>query len=217
LRPRARFHAVCATGDTATVLVRTFIVVAALSIVSAAAAASGSLPGMQTKSDRAAWRKLLHWPAGCEASWREGGSGAGVAGVWPLAHGGFLVAVDCSLGAYQGTSMLYLLDSNRRASGPVALHIYQDQGAGVPGPTTTTLVLGTLLFSPPSRTLAVGDLGRGAGDCGIYSTFKLIDTRLVPIATRAKACDSKPPYDVRRSPKLALLTTTRTTSSIDAG
>jgi hypothetical protein len=164
-----------------------------------------ALPQTQTKSDRAAWRKLLHWPAACETSWREGGSGAGIAGVWAIARGGSLVAVDCSLGAYQGTSMLYLLDPNRHASGPLALRIYQDRGSGVPEPTTTTVVLGTLNFSRGSSTLAVRDLARGAGDCGIYSTFRLAGSRLVPIATRAKACDGKPPYDVSHWPKLIVL------------
>ena len=171
------------------------------------------LPRTQTTSDRAAWRKLLHWPGGCETSWREGGSGAGIAGVWALAGGGYLVAVDCSLAAYQGTSMLYLLDPNRRASGPLALRIYEGPGSGVPTPTTTTVVLGTLRFAPAWRTLAVLDLARGAGDCGIYSTFRLVASRLVPIATRAKACDGKPPNDVGHWPKLILLEAARTTSS----
>src|SRR5437870_3291126 len=58
------------------------------------AGGSGPLPGTQTKNDRAAWRRLLHWPGACEISWRQNGSGAGVAGVWPIARGGSLVAID---------------------------------------------------------------------------------------------------------------------------
>jgi Protein of unknown function (DUF1176) len=130
-----------------------------------------------------------------------------VAGLWLAGRGGHLVAIDCSLGAYQATSMLYLLDSNRRASGPISLLIYQDQGSGVPEPATTTVVLGTLSFSPQSRTLAVRDLSRGAGDCGIYSTFRLVGTGLVPTAARAKTCDGKPPYDPGHWPLLTLLKT----------
>jgi hypothetical protein len=185
---------------------RTLALLAALTLASSATAASAALPGKTTRSDRAAWRTLLHWPTACEASWRNGASsGAGIAGVWPIPGSGFLVAVDCSLGAYQGTSMLYVLDSHRRPTGPLALHIYQDQGSGTPRPTTTTTVLGTLGFSPASRTLEVRDLARGAGDCGIYSTFRLVNARIAPIATRAKACDGKPPYDISRWPNLTLL------------
>jgi hypothetical protein len=201
----ASFRGDSASGELRTVLAATLVLVAALAVVSSAAGASAPLPGTQTTSDRAAWRRLLHWPGACESSWRAGGSGAGIAGVWPLARGRFLVAVDCTLGAYQGTSMLYLLDSDRHVSRPIALHIYQDQGAGVPRPTSTTVVLGTLSFSPASRTLAVRDLSRGAGDCGIYSTFRLVDSRLLPIATRAKACGGKPPYDVGHWPRLVPL------------
>ena len=141
----ASFRGDGATGEVRTVLAATLVLVAALAVVvSSAVGASAPLPGTQTTSDRAAWRRLLHWPGACETSWRLGGSGAGIAGVWPLARGRFLVAVDCTLGAYQGTSMLYLLDSDRHVSRPIALHIYQDQGAGVPRPTSTTVVLGTL-------------------------------------------------------------------------
>jgi len=108
--------------------------------------------------------------------------------------------------------MLYLLDSKRRASGPISLRIYQDQGSGVPEPTRTTVVLGTLSFSPRSRSLAVRDLSRGAGDCGMYSTFRLVGTGLVPTVARAKTCDGKPPYDPGRWPQLTLLRTPRATS-----
>src|SRR5258708_23509355 len=183
--------------------------VMALSIVGSAVGGPGSLPGTQTRGDRAAWRRLLHWPGACETAWRQQGSGAGVAGLWPAGRGGYLVAIDCSLGAYQGTSMLYLLDLNGRAGGPLSLRVYQDHGSGVPEPTTTTVVLGTLNFSPQSRTLAVRDVGRGAGDCGIYSTFRLVGAGLVPIAARAKACDGKPPYDPVHWPLLRLLRTPR--------
>jgi|GraSoiStandDraft_46_1057282.scaffolds.fasta_scaffold2214060_1 hypothetical protein len=39
--------------------------------------------------------------------------------------------------------MLYVLDSHHRPTGPLALHIHEDEGSGTPRPTTTT-VLATL-------------------------------------------------------------------------
>ena len=40
---------------------------------------------------------------------------------------------------------------------------------------------------------------------GIYSTVKLVDSQLMPTATRAQACDRKPPCDMGRWLKLSLL------------
>src|SRR5258708_37861542 len=88
----ASFRGDGATGALRTVLTGTLVLVAALAVASSALGASAPLPGMQTTSDRAAWRRLLHWPGACETSWRAGSSGAGIAGVWPLARGRFLVA-----------------------------------------------------------------------------------------------------------------------------
>jgi hypothetical protein len=179
---------------------------AALTLLVAAAMGGGSspLPGTASARDRAAWRALLHWPASCEASWRSSRTpGAGIGGVWTLAGGRRLVAVDCTLGAYQGTSMLYLLDAARRSTGPLVLRIYRDLGSGKPTAGRTTLVLGTLTFSTRTRTLTVLDKFRGVGDCGLYSVFRLSGERLVAVTARAKlACDGKPPYDPRRWPPL---------------
>ena len=89
--------------------------------------------------------------------------------------------------------------------GPLSLRVYRDPGTGVPTPTRETVVLGTLLFSARTRTLAVTDRFRGLGDCGIYSTFRLAGDRFVPVSARAKTrCDGRPPYDGSRWPRLPL-------------
>jgi hypothetical protein len=187
-------------------MLRLLAVAAAAALLGTPHASPAPLPGAATSGDRAAWRALLHWPAACERSWRENGSGSGIAGVWPVGAEGRLVAVDCSLGAYQGTSMLYLIGNDRRPTGPLRLHIYRDPGTGVPTPARETVILGTLTFARASRTLAVLDRARGAGDCGIYSTFRLAGRELVPLRTRAKpTCDGKPPFDPLRWPPLPLL------------
>lgn len=172
--------------------------------LAAAAARADTLPGTKTSADRAAWRAILHWPNSCEKDWRLAGdpSGSGIA-VWP-ASGGKLVDVSCYLGAYQGTSMLYLVRA-RRSSGALTLLIYRDPGSGVPTPSRRKQILGTLTFAPRTGILTVLDKFRGVGDCGIYSTFRLVNDRFAPVEVRAKtACDGKPPFDPRRWPRLPL-------------
>jgi Protein of unknown function (DUF1176) len=179
---------------------------AAVAVPSALAAGAG-LPGTKTAKDRAAWRARVHWPAACEESWRSSGN-PGIAGVsvWKLNAAVRLVEVSCSLGAYQGTEMLYFArtdDATRRP--PISLLIYEDSGTGKPTAKRRTLILGTMAFSLRTRQLNVLDKFRGAGDCGISSTFALEDDVFVPITVRAKlACNGKPPFDPARWPKLPL-------------
>lgn len=182
-----------------------FIAAAALAAVFASgAAAAGPLPGTKTAKDRAAWRAILHWPKVCEETWEKADPSAGVY-TWKLSGGRRLVEVLCFRGAYQGVSMLYLVDSARKATGPLALRTYRDPGSGQPKVTNETRILGSLAFTPKTGILTVLDKFRGVGDCGIYSTFELTGNRFVTTEVRAKtACDGKPPYDPTRWPKLPL-------------
>lgn len=167
-------------------------------------AGADTFPGTKTKADRAKWRAILHWPASCESSWRQVGSFAGIV-TWKTADGRRLVEVSCILGAYQGTFMLYLVDADKKAVGPLALHIYEDPGTGKPRPKRLTQILGTASFVPKTGVFTVFDKFRGPGDCGVFSTFKLTGGRFVPTEARAKlACDGKPPFDPARWPKLPL-------------
>lgn len=194
-------------ADAAAILepvARALILLAALALASVPASAAGALPGTTTRSDRAAWKKLLDWPATCDASWR-GEPGAGIAGVWPIGSGSHLVAVDCSLFAYQGTSMVFVLDATGRPLGPLVFHIYVDPGTGKPTPTKTAAPLGQIQFVTATGILSVTDLAAGSGVCGIYSTFKFSGTELVPVAARAReTCTTA--VSKTRWPKLPLLT-----------
>jgi Protein of unknown function (DUF1176) len=179
---------------------------ALLAAVAAAPAQAGPLPGAKTARDRAAWRAILHWPKSCEQGWQTG-SHPPVAGVdlWPRSGGERLVAVTCFLGAYQGTTRFYLLDTSRRATS-LAFHVYYDPGSGKPTPIREQEILGVPVFTPRTGSLSVFDKARGPGDCGIYSTFRLSGARFVPVETHARTrCDGKPPYDPKRWPKLPLL------------
>lgn len=188
---------------------RALIVTAVLVAIGAGAAlASTPPPGTKTPKDRAAWRAILHWPQSCERDWKstQNTSAAGVS-LWPADRSGRrLVEVTCYYGAYQGVSMLYLLRSGPKVTGPVSLHIYSDTGNGKPVARWLTRILGILNFEPRTGRLVVFDKARGLGDCGFYSVFKLTGDRFVPTEAHAKtACDGKGPLDPSRWPKLPLL------------
>jgi hypothetical protein len=179
---------------------------AALLLAAAATAADpGGFPGTKTAKDRGEWRDVLHWPRSCEREW--GTTRAAYAGVvvFPTGTPRWIVSVTCTLGAYQGTQLLYLVDRGLHPIGPIPLHAYRDTGRGKPRQTRETKVLGTIQFNRGTGRLVVLDKFRGAGDCGILSIFRLQKQRFYPLAVRAKLeCDGKPPLDPFRWPLLPL-------------
>ncbi len=180
------------------------VAVAVLALaVGASVALAGPLPGTASAHDRAAWRAILHWPSGCEQSWRlTHAIGAGV-DIEPAGASGQLVTVSCYLGAYQGDALLFLIDPAKKTIGPLPLQMYRDPGNGHPRLTRETEILGILGFTRTTGILAVFDEFRGLGDCGIYSRYRLDGSRLVLIEAPAKtACDGKPPVTPQSWPKL---------------
>jgi|HubBroStandDraft_6_1064221.scaffolds.fasta_scaffold410449_2 hypothetical protein len=178
---------------------------AALFILTPGAASAAALPGTRSAADRVAWRSILHWPASCESGWREAAQAGSGVGLLPAGADRRLVAVDCYFGAYQGVTMLYLVGMTRSVVGPLPLQLYGDPGSGRPRATRQSQILGVLSFASDSLTLHVWDKFSGAGDCGIYSTFRLAGSRFVPVAVRAKlACNGKPPLQPGRWPQLPL-------------
>jgi hypothetical protein len=167
------------------------LIAALLFVLAGTAAAAGPFPGTKTAKDRAAWRGILHWPASCEKEWQT--TSPDFAGVSTWAAGTRkLVMVDCFLGAYQGTQMIYLVDSAKHAVGPARLHIYIDTGNGKPTLRYQTQILGVANFNPKTKRLTVFDKARGVGDCGFFSVYKLVGNTFVPVEARAKTkCDGK--------------------------
>jgi hypothetical protein len=168
----------------------------------AAVALATPLPRANTAHDRAAWRTILHWPAGCEDGWKATNTpGAGLE-IMPAKSSERIVAVECFPGAYQGDAMLYIVKSATKTIGPLHLKTYSDPGNGHPRLITTTVMLGVLDFSRATNTLTLFDKYRGVGDCGIFSTYRLTNDALVLKETRVKsACNGKPPYDPSKWPR----------------
>jgi len=183
---------------------RSLLSLLAVAAITVAGASAATLPGTKTKADRTAWRSLLHWPASCESDWRMPGVSTSLGGSGIdtyAANGGTLAIVNCYYGAYQGTFMLYLIDSAGKPTGPIALHIYEDPGNGKPKAVRQTMPLGDFVFS--KGMLTIFDKAAGYGGCGVYSTFRLTGSTFVPVSARAKeTCDAKPPHDPAKWPKL---------------
>lgn len=184
---------------------RTVLVALLVAALAGTAAAAGPFPGTKTAKDRAAWRAILKWPAGCEREWQSTSPDFAGVSTWQ-AGARKLVMVDCFLGAYQGTQVIYLVDAAKHKVGPMRLHLYVDTGNGKATPAYRTQILGIANFNPSTKRLVVLDKARGLGDCGFYSVFRLAGDRFVPVESRAKlACDGKG-ADPPRWPKLATLT-----------
>ena len=174
----------------------TVLAAAVLTSTATAASGPGTFPGTKTARDRVKWRKVLHWSNRCERDWRSSHAPSAGVVVFATDTSKWLVSVTCTLGAYQGTQVLYLVDRALNRIGPIPLHAYRDPGNGRPRPVRETQILGTLDFRRGTSRLVVLDKFRGAGDCGILSVFRLQKNRFYPLAVRAKiACDGKGPFD----------------------
>jgi hypothetical protein len=179
--------------------------VAGFVILAAGAASAATLPGRTSGADRSAWRSILHWPASCESGWHEAAEEGSGIGLLPAGADRRLVTVSCYFGAYQGVTMLYLVGAARTVVGPLELDLYGESGSGRPRPRRQSQILGVLSFAPASLSLHVLDEFAGAGDCGIYSTFRLEGNHFAPVVVRAKlACDGRPPFQPRSWPQLPL-------------
>ena len=183
------------------------LLLAAALAVALSGVAAGALPPTKGKGARAQWRSLLHWPASCESEWHSPGVAQSLGGLGVMtypAQGQTLAVVDCYYGAYQGTFMLFLVDSARHVTGPIALHLYQDPGSGKPKAIYEKMPLG--VFSFKKGVLTIFDKGVGYGGCGIYSVFKLTGSTFVPVESHAKMdCNGNPPHDPARWPRLPTL------------
>ena len=57
-------------------------------------------------------------------------------------------------------------------------------------------------FNPKTKRLIVFDKGRGLGDCGFFSVFRLAGDRFIPVEARAKLTCNGKGADPTRWPKL---------------
>lgn len=103
------------------------------------------------------------------------------------APGKWLIHVQCSLGAYQGSYQLVSWDD---AAGKGRIVPVENFDFEATNPMAGNGEMGHGSYDPATRILTNFAKGRGIGDCGAYTTFKPFDGEGFRIATvQAKDCD----------------------------
>ncbi|HVF89547.1 MAG TPA: DUF1176 domain-containing protein [Blastocatellia bacterium] len=147
-----------------------------------------------TYEDRKSWREVLKWPDECEQAFDYPDKSLSGIDVYRLADNRYLVAVTCTLGAYQGYQSFYLYDETKPE--PVArlltFESRESQEDDSLIETRTTEVWGQADFDEKTKELKVFNRFRGVGDCGFLATYEFSDGEPKLKELRAKpACDGK--------------------------
>lgn len=149
---------------------------------------SGALPPL---GDRAAWYARLRWTEPCEQARREdpGAEGSGVQS-YAVGPDRYLVEVQCSGGAYQGSYNYVLYDLQATPARATLLRFPSFDGerwsweadvAGVPS------------FVPEAKELELFSKARGVGDCGSLVRYAFPEGRPRLLWLRARECSAELP------------------------
>ena len=140
-------------------------------------------PGDATKTkdltcaDRKAWFAKLAWPKDCEEAYDATAiRGSAAIEFHPMGSGRTIVAVQCTLGAYQGYSVYVLVEEPRGPDAApkatlLSFRTYEAPSDNVLRRITTTEVWGMADFDDAKHELTVWNRYRGPGDCGLLTTY----------------------------------------------
>jgi len=161
-------------------------------------------PGDATKTtdltcaDRKAWFAKLAWPQECEHAY----DATGIYGIpsiefHAIAKGRYIVAVQCTLGAYQGYSIYLLYQEPRDASAApkaklLSFRTYVAPRDNVLERTSTSELWGQAEFDDAKQELTVWNRYRGPGDCGLLTTYGFTNGQPYVKTMRGKnVCDGQ--------------------------
>jgi len=162
-----------------------------------------------TKSDRAAWRKILGWPGECEEAFQKTYRSNEYAGLefFHLAPKQYLVQVTCYPGAYQPGYILMFYDEALGKANLLKLKRYEREENGRVTSYVESEILGLPTFNAKTKELEIFSKSRGPGDCGYLATYTFINGKPVVKEARAQACNSDADFNrvhnPRRWPKVA--------------
>ena len=173
----------------------------------AAGLASASQTPMQTflaSQDREAWRKLLQWPDDCEQAFAYPDKSFSGLAFYPIAKQQTIVQVICTLGAYQGYQLYYLLDADQGPNPqPLVFETREAQQQNAWTKMQTQELWGLPSFDKKTKTLKILNKFRGLGDCGVLATYQFINAKPILTALRGKsACDGKGADKPERWPRI---------------
>ncbi|HYP27265.1 MAG TPA: DUF1176 domain-containing protein [Blastocatellia bacterium] len=160
-----------------------------------------------TYEDRKAWRAFLKWPDDCEEAFDYPDKSLGGVEVHRLSDRQHLVAVTCTLGAYQGYQFYYFYDETgpEPAAKLLTFESRESQDNDSLTETRTEEVWGQPTFDEKTKELKVFNRFRGPGDCGILATYEFVNGEPKLKELRAKtACDGKDGGGPEKWKKVAL-------------
>jgi len=148
-----------------------------------------------TIADRAAWQKVLGWPAELEEQWRRSrtSNDAEQSGLTfhNLGKSTYLVVIEVHESSYQPRYLfMHYSESGTTAPRLLKLKTYEGDDDDVNKITTKLLaeVEGVPVFDATKRQLVFHTKGRGTGDCGSLVRYNITPTRAIPTEARVHAC-----------------------------
>ena len=141
---------------------------------------------------RHAWQQRLGWSTKRCPLQPPYARDAGIT-AYPFGDGRSLVEVTCTLGAYQGDSLLYLLDGNGKARA-LRFRQFHSPDKGQLLPYTDALLTGIVQVMPERRSIKVWRKYRGIGDCGQLLRYRVRHAQAELIELRAKDCADEPAF-----------------------
>lgn len=149
-----------------------------------------------TRKNREPWRRVLRWPDSCEEAFQYPDESFAGLRFYPLEPHTDLAEVTCSLGAYQGFQIYYLLDERRSSPTPSLLTFQTYEAHGEEEKSlvrvSTSELWGTPTFDPRTKHLTVLNRFRGLGDCGWLATYNFLKGTPALLEFRAKLrCDGR--------------------------
>ncbi len=141
---------------------------------------------------RQAWQRRLDWPTKHCPLNPPFEQDAGVT-AHPFGDDGSLVEVTCTLGAYQGDSLLYLLDRDGKARA-LRFRQFHSPDKGQLRPYTDTLLTGIVQVTPERQSIKVWRKYRGIGDCGQLLRYRVSHGQAELIELRVRDCADEPAF-----------------------
>ena len=148
-----------------------------------------------TIADRAAWQKVLGWPAELEEQWRRSrtSNDADQSGLTfhGLGKSNYLVVIEVHESSYQPRYLfMHYSESGTTPPRLLKLKTYEGDDDDVNKITTKLLaeVEGVPVFDATKRQLVFHTKGRGTGDCGSLVRYNITPTRAIPTEARVHAC-----------------------------
>jgi hypothetical protein len=124
-----------------------------------------------------AWRQVVRWPDGCEEAFQASrASDDGGLVFEALDDSVLLLQVTCAAGAYQPSSMWWVVPTSAPGGAPPSVLEFQvlsGEKADASSPRYQTEVFGEWVFDHMSRQLTRLSVSRQTGDCGFWARYRV--------------------------------------------